>query len=104
MKGRTPTAAEKAHMALVGAMPCIACEKEGYYNDYISLHHVYGRTKLGAHFDVLPLCSGHHQHDDTDLLMRIGIHPFKARFEARYGTSEQLLKEVRSKIEKSKKR
>jgi hypothetical protein len=98
MKGRTPTTAEKAHMNLVGNMPCIACEKDGYYNNHISLHHTDGRTKPGAHFNVLPLCAPHHQHDDTDPMGRIGIHPYKARFEDKYGTSEELLKEIRLKI------
>jgi hypothetical protein len=99
MKGRKPTSAEKAHMSLVGKLPCIACEKDGYYNDYVSLHHVDGRTKPGAHFKVLPLCAQHHQHDSTDPMGRVGIHPYKAGFEYIYGTSEQLLEEVSAKIE-----
>lgn len=97
MKGRTPTAAEQKHMQIVGGMPCIACEKDGYHNDYISLHHVDGRVKHGAHFQVLPLCGPHHQHDDTDQLKRIGIHPYKARFETLYGTSDQLVNEIKIK-------
>lgn len=102
MKGRTPTAAEQKHMNLVGAMPCIACQKDGIYNEYISLHHTDGRVKPGAHFEVLPLCAPHHQHDDTDPWERIGIHPYKARFEALYGTSDELLNEIRLKIEGEK--
>lgn len=99
MKGRAPTVAEKVHMYLVGSMPCIACEKDGFYNDYVSLHHTDGRTKPDAHFQVLPLCGPHHQHDDTDQLKRIGIHPYKARFEALYGASDELLNEIKLKIE-----
>lgn len=102
MLGRTPTSAEKKHMQLVGAMPCIACAKDGFYNDYISLHHTDGRVKPDAHFKVLPLCSFHHQHDDTDPYKRVGIHPHQARFEALYGTSDELLNEIRLKIEGEK--
>ncbi len=99
MKGRAPTSAEKKHMQVVGNMPCIACEKDGYYNDYISLHHTDGRTKASAHFKVLPLCAPHHQHDDSDPMGRVGVHPYKARFEKQYGTSEDLLSEVTLRIE-----
>lgn len=98
MLGRTPTSAEKKHMELVSKLPCIACEKDGFFNDYISLHHTDGRTKPGAHFKVLPLCPYHHQHDDKDPWQRIGIHPYKAKFEALYGTSDELLDEIQSKI------
>jgi hypothetical protein len=98
MKGRTPTAIERKHMRAVGRMPCIACEKDGHYNDYVSLHHIEGRTKPNAHLEVLPLCASHHQHNDSDPMGRIGIHPYKQRFEALYGTSRQLLNEVKSKI------
>jgi hypothetical protein len=102
MLGRTPTAAEKQHMQVVGNLPCIACEKDGHHNDYITLHHVDGRVKPDAHFKVLPLCGFHHQHEDTDPMGRIGIHPNKARFEAIYGTSTELLDEIRLKIESNK--
>ena len=98
MKSRAPNAAEKSHMNLVGSMPCIACEKDRMHNPYISLHHIDGRTKPGAHFKVLPLCAQHHQHDDSDLMGRVGVHPYKARFENMYGTSEQLLKEISEKM------
>jgi hypothetical protein len=102
MKGRAPTSVEKKHMRLVGAMPCIACEKDGYYNDYVSLHHIDGRVKPDAHLEVLPLCASHHQHNDSDPMGRIGIHPYKARFEMLYGTSVQLLTEIKLKIQGEK--
>ena len=99
MLGRKPTASEQRHMDFVGDMFCIACEKDGLYNSHILLHHVNGRTRPGAHLDVLPLCAPHHQHDDTDPMGRIGIHPWKKRFENMYGTSEQLLIEIKRRIE-----
>ena len=99
MKSRSLTVVEKAHWELVGDMCCIACEKDGFINFHISLHHVNGRTRPGAHLDVLPLCAPHHQHDDTDPMGRIGIHPWKKRWENIYGTSEKLLIEIKKRIE-----
>jgi hypothetical protein len=99
MKGRSPTAEEVRFMDKMGALPCIACLKDGWTNHAISLHHIDGRTKPGAHFLTLPLCEKHHQHDDTDPVGRIGVHPYKARFEARYGTQRELLAECIAMLE-----
>lgn len=91
LKGRTPTAAERRFMDQAGAVPCLACEKDGRINHAISLHHVDGRTKPGAHYRVLPLCAPHHQQDDTDPLQRPSVHERKATFTERYGTEGELL-------------
>lgn len=93
MKGRLPTAEESRFMDRMGALPCIACRKDGWTNHAISLHHIDGRTKPGAHFLVLPLCAPHHQPDDTDPRGRISLHGRKATFQARYGTERELLAE-----------
>lgn len=61
-KGRTPTARERQIMDKLGALPCIACSQHGHYTYEISLHHIDGRVKDGAHELVLPLCNWHHQH------------------------------------------
>jgi len=93
MKGRAPTADEKRFMDQMGKLPCIACLKDGWTNHTISLHHIDGRTKPGAHFLVLPLCAGHHQNGTGPNTTLIAVHPYKARFEARYGTQHELLAE-----------
>lgn len=98
MKGRTPTVEEQRFMDAIAGLGCIACAKDGRVNPWISIHHIKGRTAPGAHMLVLGLCSEHHQHDDADPLGRIGVHPYKARFEQRYGTQEQLLAECMAKI------
>lgn len=99
MKGRTPTKAEKELHGRMAALGCIACRKDGIFNPHVSVHHIDGRTKPGAHRLVLPLCAQHHQHDDTDQAGRIGVHPYKARFEARYGRQADLLAECMAMIE-----
>lgn len=94
MKGRNPTAEQKRwHDLLSQVVGCIACrEGHGEFNDHCSIHHVDGRTKPGAHWYVLPLCAGHHQ-DGTGPagFPGVAVHPFKARFEERYGSQSDLL-------------
>jgi hypothetical protein len=102
MKGRAPTAAERAVMNAIAGLGCIACAKDGIVNPWISLHHISGRTAPNAHMLVLPLCAGHHQ-DGTGIdPSLIAVHPYKARFEARYGTQMELLTECMAKIEWNK--
>lgn len=93
MKGRPPTAEEARFMDRMGKLPCIACLKDGRENHEISLHHIDGRTKPGAHFLVLPLCAGHHQQGTGPNPTLIAVHPNKARFQERYGTQMELLDE-----------
>tara|TARA_A100001015_G_C15003072_1_gene719421 strand:- start:1300 stop:1623 length:324 start_codon:yes stop_codon:yes gene_type:complete len=92
MKGRTPTKAEKDHMDRVRDLGCIICRQQGMGRVPCEIHHVYGKTKPGAHFYVLPLCFQHHRMgSDKEPISR---HPWKARFVATYGTEEHLLKLV----------
>jgi hypothetical protein len=94
MKGSNVSAKEKRfHDALVRIVGCIACRKMGRpYNGQVSIHHLAGRTKPGAHWQVLGLCAGHHQ-DGYGQPDEIAVHPWKARFEDAYGTQEDLLAE-----------
>lgn len=92
MKGIAPNAEEKALWNRMAAeVGCVACLLDGRFNPWVSIHHIDGRSKPGCHKQVLPLCGPHHQHDDTDQAGRIGVHPYKARFEQRYGTQAELL-------------
>lgn len=94
MKGSTPTKAEKELWGKIAAIGCIACLHDGRNNSHVLIHHIDGRTKPGAHRKVLPLCAEHHQQNDLDPLGRVGVHPYKARFEQQYGSQYDLLKEV----------
>jgi hypothetical protein len=93
LKGTTPTKDEKALWSRMAAYGCVACRKDGWHNAEVSIHHIDGRTKPGAHRKVLPLCAGHHQ-DGTGIPGLIAVHPWKSRFEGRYGTQAELLAEV----------
>lgn len=90
MKGSTPSKAERELWDDLASLGCIACRKDGIFNSMVSIHHIDGRTKPGAHRKVLPLCAGHHQ-DGTGAPGLIAVHPYKARFEARYGRQIDLL-------------
>jgi hypothetical protein len=91
MKGRPPTAEEARFMDAIARLGCVACRKDGWENLDVSVHHIDGRTKPGAHLLVLPLCAGHHQAGTGANPTLIAVHPDKARFEAQYGTQRELL-------------
>ena len=101
LKGRTPTAAERVVMDALGKLPCIACLQHGKESLLISLHHIDGRTKPGAHLLQLPLCIYHHQHAAPDnvraefpWLVPVhadGITGGKAEFSRYNGTERELL-------------
>ncbi|MDH2069487.1 Ref family recombination enhancement nuclease [Pantoea sp. GD03673] len=101
LKGRTPTAAERVVMDALGKLPCIACLQHGKESPLISLHHIEGRTKTGAHFLQLPLCDPHHQHAapatiraDFPWLVPVhadGIVGGKVEFVRYNGTEKQLM-------------
>lgn len=94
MKGSTPTKADKQLWHDMAGLGCVACRKDGIENPFVSIHHIAGRTIPGAHRLVLPLCAGHHQDGTGPDKSMIAVHPWKARFEAKYGTQEELLAEV----------
>lgn len=102
MKGRNPSAEQKAYWSLLAEhIGCIACYREtifGERNHLVSIHHVDGRTKPNAHWFVLPLCAGHHQ-DGTGQPEMIAVHPYKARFESRYGSQQHLMRECATQLQ-----
>ncbi|WP_423241525.1 Ref family recombination enhancement nuclease [Pantoea agglomerans] len=101
LKGRTPTAAERVVMDALGKLPCIACLQHGKESPLISLHHIEGRTKPGAHLLQLPLCNPHHQHAAPAMIRAEfpwlvpvhadGITGGKAEFSRHNGTEQELM-------------
>ncbi|QCR38811.1 recombinase (plasmid) [Nissabacter sp. SGAir0207] len=100
-KGRSPTSEERGIMAALGTLPCIACLQHGIRTEQVSLHHIDGRVKPGAHKLVLPLCEWHHQlaaparvRDCYPWLVPVhaaGTVGGKRTFEALNGTQYELL-------------
>ena len=95
MKGKNRTAKEKLFHDELAQLGCIACYIEGRKNTYVSIHHVNGRTKQGAHMQVLPLCGPHHQDQGQGV---IAVHPWKARFEEKYGNQYTLIEQCKELI------
>jgi hypothetical protein len=100
MKGTTPTKCDREFWNQLAQLGCVACKKDGVFTSLVSIHHIDGRTKPGAHRQVLPLCAGHHQ-DGTGAPGLVAVHPWKARFEQRYGRQADLLAECVQLLEKS---
>jgi hypothetical protein len=89
---RKPTKSEKILWTrMVEVVGCVACRIDGNANLAATIHHIDGRTKPGCHGLVLPLCAGHHQDATGEDKTLIAVHPYKARFEQRYGTQLRLL-------------
>lgn len=92
--GKNPTKRQSDyHNLLCRQVGCIACFKDGNFNDWVSIHHVIGRARPNAHWLVLPLCGGHHQAGTGQDRDMIAVHPYKARFEERYGSQLELVAE-----------
>lgn len=89
MKGRNPTAKEKRHMEKVSQIGCIVCWNMGFMGVPAEIHHINGKTKADAHYEVLPLCYEHHRGGND--IEPISRHPYKKRFTEAYGTEEELL-------------
>ncbi len=86
-----PTVEDRAYWDLLATIVgCIACRKDGIRNTCVSIHHVDGRTKKGAHSLVLPLCDRHHQTGGEEAP---SVHPWRRRFIAKYGTEPELMAE-----------
>lgn len=96
LKGRAPSTEELTHMGRVVDIGCIVCRNNGFITP-CEIHHINGKTKPNAHFEVLPLCFAHHRMGSGK--EPISRHPYKKRFEKAYGTEQELLKQVQEKLE-----
>jgi hypothetical protein len=90
---RPPTALEARWMDAIVRYGCIACRRDGHAPRQTAVHHILrGGVRLGHRY-TLPLCDpGHHQNGGEDGL--VSRHPYKARFEERYGAEMALLAEL----------
>jgi hypothetical protein len=88
---KNKTKAEKNHLSKVADFGCIACRKIGFEDTPAEIHHIrdgVGMAQRATHFEVIPLCTGHHRRDDNS------IHRSKLRFESEFGTERELLAEL----------
>ena len=84
------TKKESDHMNSVASLGCIACQIIDIPDSPACIHHVREHSGRRDHMKVLPLCYEHHQGGIFD----VAIHKSKKRFEATFGTQEELLEMV----------
>lgn len=94
---RKPNAEERAWMDAIVAYGCIACRMDGLGVVPPAVHHILrGGVRMG-HLFTLPLCDpGHHQNGAQ--FGKVSRHPWKKRFEQRYGSEDFLLGMLRAEI------
>lgn len=96
---RAPNAEERRWMDAIVASGCIACRMDSLPAKGLpcAVHHILrGGVRMG-HLFTLPLCDpGHHQNGGEFGI--VSRHPWKARFEARYGAEMALLARLRAEI------
>lgn len=88
----TATTAEKAHLGMVAKMGCIACRQNGIYQA-ACIHHIrtgYGTGWRASHWEVIPLCSKHHQYGGAG----VAFHAAPRTWMGKFGTEIALLVEV----------
>ncbi len=94
MSKKAATKAEKAHMAAVVALGCIACRN--FYGRYApaTIHHVrhdgQGGNGKRDHMKTIGLCPTHHQFHGQG----VSIHDGLESFEAVHGLEQDLLQQV----------
>lgn len=85
-------------MDAITQLGCVVCREQLEQLTPAEVHHLDGKTVEGAHFRTIPLCYYHHR-AGVDNPTCTSRHPFKARFEARYGSEENLWQTTRSLVE-----
>lgn len=95
---RTPTKREADWMDKIVRLGCVACFIDGHAPRTTAVHHMLrGGVRMG-HLFTIGLCDpGHHQ-GGTEFGL-ISRHPYKARFEERYGPESQLLAITQHEVE-----
>lgn len=92
-----PTKEEREWLDAIVAYGCIACRMDGQPPRPTAVHHILRGGRRMGHLHSLPLCDpGHHQQGQQ--LGLVSRHPWKAKFEQRYGTEEELLARLRAEL------
>jgi len=94
MKGKKPNADESKWMAAITELGCCVCRKHYGLFSEAEIHHLDGKTKLGAHYHTIPLCPRHHRlsspRGEWATRHSPGRKAGKFSFEAEYGSELEL--------------
>jgi hypothetical protein len=96
LPGRTPTREESEYMGKVANVGCIICRLYLDLESPAEIHHTEGKTKVGCHFLILPLCERHHRTPGPGYVSRADG---KKAFEAAYMSEPDLIIVVRKAVE-----
>ena len=92
--------AERAWMSAITELGCIACRIDGHPGTPGAVHHLLSGGRRMGHLFTICLCDpGHHQ--QGQMFGKVSRHPWKARFEAMYGTEAELLERTRDMVRPS---
>jgi len=92
-----PTAEERAWMDAIVAHGCICCILDGQEPRPTAVHHILRGGQRIGHLFTLPLCQPGHHMDGAPIGM-VSRHPWRIRFEEKYGTELELLAMMQAKI------
>jgi hypothetical protein len=83
----------------VRQLGCIACRQMGIAGSPCDIHHILsGGRRMGEMF-VLGLCPRHHR-SGADNHAWVSRHPWRVKFEKRYGTEMSLLEKTRELVQR----
>jgi len=88
-------------MERVASLGCIVCINTGWGQTPADVHHILDikNNRRISHYHVLPLCFSHHR-AGVNNRQCISRHNHFRAFEARYGTENELLKQVYHRLAK----
>ena len=94
---KAPNKEERAWMDAVAGLGCCVCIQECLGPTPCAVHHLLDGGKRISHLHTIGLCDpGHHQNGAAS--GKISRHPWKRRFEARFGTEAELLRWTQKKL------
>lgn len=94
---RAPTKAEREWMDAIVEHGCICCVLDGHAPRPTAVHHILRGGQRIGHLFTLPLCQPGHHMDGAGIGL-ISRHPWKAKFEEKYGSEMNLLHMLQEKL------
>jgi hypothetical protein len=90
---------DRVHLTRVQELGCIVCRMVLNIYSPAEIHHVLDGGRRLGHQSVLPLCPSHHRGgSDGTVDQCVSRHPYKKRFEDKYGTEAELLERVKERL------
>lgn len=89
------TTREQEHLTKVACLGCLCCRMDRRGVVPANIHHIregYGLGQRASHFEVLPLCEGHHQGERYPRdASKIAFHKDSETWRRKYGSERELV-------------